>query len=241
MKVAMIAAGGVGSRFGADIPKQYVPVLGKPLIVYTLENFQDSPDIDAIEVACTQEYQEYVRELAAQYGITKLKWVVDSGKTAQDTLRSGVYGLRPYLADEDIVMIHPAVMPFLSRKAIADCLRVCEEKGCSFTMFPVRPCLARRGDNDSTSEYVYKEEFVEINCPWAFYFGDVYNLYREAEKLHKGEDFRAYTFNLWIDMGHEAHYYRGDDASNLKITTPFDLELMELYLTMKQKKEGADA
>lgn len=237
MRVALIAAGGEGTRFGAEVPKQYVEVLGKPLIVYSLENFQNSPEIDAIEVVCKPQYMDLVRGMAERYGITKLKWFAEGGDTFQDSIRNGVYALREHLRDDDIVMMHPGVMPMLSQKAIADGLRVCEEKGCSFAMFPVRFCLARRGSGERTRECVYKEDYIELNAPWTFRYGAVYDLYRDAEKAHKGETVKDYTLNLWIDMGHEAHYYRGDDASALKITTPFDLELFEAYLLVQQRKE----
>ena len=237
MRVAMIAAGGEGTRFGAEIPKQYVKVLGKPLIVYAMENFEASEDIDAIQVVCKKEYMPLVRQFAEEYGISKFRWLTEGGKEFQDSIRNGVYGLREHLLDDDIVMMHPGVMPTLTQKAIADGIRVCEEKGCSFAMFPVRFCLARRKE-DWTDECVYKEDFVELNAPWTFRFGAVYDLYREAEKTHKGESVKDYTLNLWIDMGHKAYYYRGDDSSALKITTPFDLELFEAYLSIKQKKEN---
>ena len=237
MNVAMVAAGGEGRRFGTELPKQYVKVLGKPLIVYAMENFQKAPEIDAIEVVCKREYMDYVRALADEYGITKLRWLAEGGKEFQDSIRNGVYALREYLADDDIVLMHPGVMPMLAERAIEDALRVCREKGCSFAMFPVRFCLANRMAEDWTTECVYKEDFIELNAPWTFRYGSVYDLYREAEKLHKGESVKDYTLNLWLDMGHKAYYFRGDDASSLKITTPFDLELFEAYLLVQKRKE----
>ena len=241
MRVAMIAAGGEGTRFGAEIPKQYVKVLGKPVIVYSMENFEKSPEIDAIQVVCKPQYMQLVRDMAEEYGISKLRWVSEGGREFQDSIRNGVYALREHLADDDIVMMHPGVMPMLAQSAIADGIHLCVEKGCSFTMFPTRFCMARRTGDGWTDECVYKEDFIELNAPWTFRYGSVYDLYREAEKLHKGESVRDYTLNLWIDMGHKAYYFRGDDSSSMKITTPFDLELFEAYLLVQRKKERENA
>lgn len=237
MNVAIIAAGGEGTRFGTELPKQYVKVLGKPVLVYAMENFERSPEIDAIEVVCKPQYMQLVRDLAREYGITKLRWVAESGREFQDSARNGVYALRGDLQDDDIVMLHVGVMPMLAQASIREAIRLCREKGCSFTMYPVRVCLARRVAADWTDDCVYKEDYVELNGPWAFRYGSVYDLYREAEKLHRGEDARDYPLNLWTDMGHRAYYYRGDDSSSLKITTPFDLELFEAYLQIQRRKE----
>ena len=240
MRVAMMLAGGEGTRFGGDIPKQYLRVLGKPILVYAMENFEKSPVIDAIMVVCKPQYAEQVRQMAADFGITKLRWIADSGRTFQDTIRSGVYALRERLMDDDIVMLHVGVMPMLAQSAIRDAISLCEEKGCSFSMFPARVCLAKRMADNWTDECVYKEDYLELNGPWAFRYGAIYELYREAERLHRGEDARDYTVNLWVEMGHKAYYYRGDDHSSLKITTPFDLELFEAYLMIQRKKETQD-
>ena len=240
MRVALITAGGEGNRFGSELPKQYVRVLGKPLIFYAMENFQKSPEIDAIQIVCKPQYRDMVRAMAEEFGITKLKWFADGGKEFQDSVRNGVYALRPHLSDDDIVIMHVGVMPILAQSAIHDAISLCEEKGCSFSMFPARVCLARRKAENWTDECVYKEDYIELNGPWGFRYGGLYGLYREAEKLHRGEDARDYTVNLWVDMGHKAYYYRGDDHSSLKITTPFDLELFEAYLQIQQKEETKD-
>ena len=106
MNVALIIAGGSGTRFGADRPKQYVEVMGKPIIIHCLENYEKSADIDAIEVVCKEEYKDFVWEQARANGISKLRWVNTSGAEAQDSIRNGVYALRDELKDDDILFMH---------------------------------------------------------------------------------------------------------------------------------------
>ena len=102
MNVAVIIAGGVGSRMQMDIPKQFIHIYGKPVIIYTLEGFQKHPEIDAIEVVCLEGWQETLQDYARQYGITKLKWITTGGNTGQESIRNGVYHLEGVLKDDDI-------------------------------------------------------------------------------------------------------------------------------------------
>ena len=93
MAVAIIIAGGSGSRMGQDIPKQFINVYDKPVLIYTLDGFQKHPMIDAIEVVCLDGWHDVLRAYARQFGITKLKWVVSGGKTGQESIRNGVYNM----------------------------------------------------------------------------------------------------------------------------------------------------
>ena len=105
MTVAIIIAGGVGSRMGADIPKQFVRVNGKPILFYTLEAFEQHPMVDAIELVCIEGWESSVWEWANKYGITKLKWIVKGGASGQESIRNGVYGLEGKCKVDDIVII----------------------------------------------------------------------------------------------------------------------------------------
>lgn len=102
MNIAIIIAGGVGSRMGQDIPKQFINVYDKPIIIYTLEGFQRHPLIDAIEVVCIDGWHDVLWAYSKQYGIDKLKWVVSGGKTGQESIRNGVYNLESSASDDEI-------------------------------------------------------------------------------------------------------------------------------------------
>lgn len=239
MTTALILAGGRGARFGAEIPKQFVEVLGKPVIVYTLENFQRSPDIDAIEIVCRENYFDYVWQLARTYGITKLRWVHESGPECQDSIRNGVLSLQGEMQDDDMILIHMANAPLITQEAIAEGVRVCREHGNSFPAVPVFLCMGRRipGADNWTDQNAYKEDFVQFNTPWAYRYGTVRDLYLDALKKGRGTGIKSYTVSLMFEYGMKAYYYDGCDIGRLKITTPADLEFFEGYLLLQQKRK----
>ena len=236
MNVALIIAGGSGKRFGADRPKQYVEVMGKPIIIHCLDNYEKSPDIDAIEVVCRDEYRDYIWEQARKFGITKLRWVNTSGAEAQDSIRNGVYAMRDVMKDDDILFMHTSVHPMITQEAIRDSIEMARDKGCSFAMYPIRIVMARKMAENWTTQNAFKEDFIELNGPWSFRYGEVYNLYREADRLNMGKSVRDYTLTLWMDMGHRAYYYPGCDIGRMKITTAFDIVVFEAYLKSQQKE-----
>lgn len=111
MNIAVILAGGVGSRVGAKIPKQFIEILGKPIIVYTLERFQGNSNIDAIEVVCLESYIYKLRELIEQYHLTKVRWIVKGGVDFQHSVMNGINGLKDHASSDDVVLIHYAASP----------------------------------------------------------------------------------------------------------------------------------
>ncbi len=231
MNVAVILAGGVGSRLGADIPKQYLKVEGKPIIVYTLEKFQSSDAIDAVEVVCAAEYIEYIRTLCEEYGLSKVKWINRGGSTCQDSIRNGVYALRDEISDEDILMLHMSVSPLVSEETIREGIRIAAEKGNSMPVQPCLFCMAKKMNNEGwTDQNAYKEEYMGLNMPWTFVYKNIYSLYRRAESEHKGEDIKSYTPTLMFDYGEPVYYFDDNEENRLKITTRFDLALFEAYV-----------
>ena len=121
MNLALIIAGGVGARMHQDIPKQFINVYDKPVIIYTLEAFQKHPNIDAIEVVCLDGWHDILRAYSKQFGITKLENIVSGGKNGQDSIRNGLYDLASRHTDpEDIVLIHDAIRPMISADIISD-------------------------------------------------------------------------------------------------------------------------
>ena len=239
MNVAIILAAGQGERFGSTLPKQFVPVLGKPVLAWTLEVFQRSPDIDAVQVVCQPEHRERVLGIARDAGIDRLRWIAPGGSTCPESIRSGVYALRDSLSDGDIVVLHTAVSPLVSPRDIAAAVAVCRARGCCFTMHPVRVCMARGGGAGWAEGDAPKEDFVELNVPWAFRYGALYGLYRRLEARGRALSARDYTLSLWLAEGRRAWYVPGDEPGRLKITTAHDRDLFEGYLRLKRKGERA--
>ena len=113
MNIAVILAGGVGSRVGAGMPKQFVKILGKPVIVYTIEAFQKHEDIDAIEVVCVKSHIDYMKELVDTYGLSKVKWITEGGADFQGSVLNGINNLQDKCSEDDIVLVHFGASPFV--------------------------------------------------------------------------------------------------------------------------------
>ncbi len=234
MNVATILAAGRGKRFGAEIPKQFVRVLGKPILAYTLETFQRSADIDAIQIVCQEEERDRVERIVRGYGIDKVRWITPGGSTCPASIRNAVCGLREALDDGDIVVLHMGISPLISLKDIASSISRCGKKGCCFTMHPVRICMARGGGDGWAGVDAPKEDYVELNTPWAFRYGDVYGLYRQLDEEGYALSETDYTLSLWLAAGRKAWYIPGSEQGRMKITTCHDRDLFEGYLLLKQ-------
>ena len=144
--IALIIAGGAGNRMHQDIPKQFLTVNEKPVIVYTLEAFQEHPEIDAIAVVCIEGWDQVLRAYARQFNITKLEYVVPGGKNGQDSIRNGIMELEKHYDPDDIVLIHDAIRPMVSAEIISDNIRVAREKGNAVTVIPCAEAMLQTDD-----------------------------------------------------------------------------------------------
>lgn len=238
MNMALILAGGRGRRFGGPLPKQYAEVLGKPVLAHTMEVFEQAPGIDAVAAVCQPEHAERIWRIARQWNLSKLRYIFPGGDTCQDSIRSGVYSLRPHLKDSDLLTLHTGVSPLVDAQTLAASLRQCAEKGCSFTMYPLLISLARRMGEDWTDRNALRREFVELNVPWSFRYGELYRLYREADRLGLGKGPEDYALDLWLETGRRAWFIPGRDPGRLKITTRHDLDLFEGYLRLMERRKA---
>ncbi|MBE6485732.1 MAG: 2-C-methyl-D-erythritol 4-phosphate cytidylyltransferase [Methanosphaera stadtmanae] len=235
MNIPIILAGGVGSRLGADRPKQFVDILGKPVLVYTIEAFQNHPEIDAIEVVCIESHIEYLKDLVEQYNLDKVKWITPGGEDFQHSVINGINNLKGKINDEDIVLVHYGASPFVTDDVISDAIRVCKEKGNSS---PAMSSLLLLGSNDGdkSTTWIDRDKVVIFNAPQCFKFSYVTNLYDEAIEKGLIEKVEPHTTTLMYLMGEEIYFSKGNQI-NLKITTKEDLDLFEGYVLMKERRK----
>ena len=135
-RIAIIIAGGVGGRMGQDIPKQFINVYDKPVLIYTLESFQNHPQIDEIELVCLDGWHDIVWAYAKQFNITKLKWIVSGGASGQESIRNGVYNLEGKCDKDDIIIIHDGVRPLVDDAILSDVIIKCEQYGNAVSSMP---------------------------------------------------------------------------------------------------------
>lgn len=238
MNVAIIIAGGVGSRMGQEIPKQFINVGEKPVIVYTLEAFQEHPLVDAIEVVCLAGWEQVLRAYPRQYKIDKLKWVVKGGASGQESIRNGVYNFEGVLAEDDICIVHDGVRPMLDPEVITDVVCVAKERGNAVTSMPYNEqiFLVDKKDSATTTQYIPRETLRRVSTPQAYRFGLLDSKYHEAFEKGVGIDGSNYTNTMMVQLGVRLNFAAGSDR-NIKLTTPENLEFFRAWAAERDARD----
>ena len=238
--IAVILAGGTGSRVGAGIPKQFVEVFDKPILAYTLEKYQNNPNIDAIEIVVHPDWIEKVKEIVIDYNIDKTKWITKGGSTFQQSVKNGIYNLKGKILDEDIVVMTFGVSPMVSDMAINDSIRVCQEKGDAMATVDMTLCTVIKDEKDdekSSTESILRERIAGLANPWTFKFGDIYDSYRQVENMGILDQLEPHTQSVYFALGKRIYFSKGD-TNTCKITYKEDIDEFEAYLLLQMKREG---
>lgn len=233
MNIALIIAGGTGHRMNQDIPKQFLNVFDKPIIMYTLEGFQRHPEIDAIEVVCLDGWSEVLRAYANQFNISKLKWVTAGGNTAQESIRNGVFALKGICAADDIVVIHDGIRPMVEEFVLSDVLIKCKQYGNAVTSLPYNEQIFVARDVESTSQYIPRDTLRRVSTPQAYKFEKLLWAYEKAFAEGIGIQASTYANTLMVDLGEQLYFAAGSEK-NIKLTTKDDFELFKCYLKMEK-------
>ncbi|MBQ7552978.1 MAG: 2-C-methyl-D-erythritol 4-phosphate cytidylyltransferase [Bacteroidaceae bacterium] len=229
---ALIIAGGSGQRMGQDIPKQFINVYDKPVIVYTMEAFQTHPNIDSIEIVCLEGWHEIVYAYARQFGISKLENVVNGGPNGQDSIRNGLLDIaKRHHNDNDIVLIHDAIRPMVSHDIISDNIRVCKKYGNAITVVPCTAAMLKTYDGVSSTEQVPRDNLKTTQTPQSFFVKDIIEAHHEA--LQKGITKSVASCTMYIELGKELHMSMGSEK-NIKLTTTEDIEIFKALINAKK-------
>lgn len=239
MNIAVILAGGVGSRVGAGIPKQFIEVLGKPVLAYTIEAFQKHSEIDAIEIVCVESHMDYLEEMIKVYGLSKVRWIVKGGSTFQESVIHGVENLQGRVREDDILLIHYGASPFVTEEIITDGIRVCKEKGNCTSATPCFLLMGSNDDGEKSTKWIDRDKLMQLNSPQCFQYGYVSQLYKEAAETGLLDQVEPHTTSLMYRMGRTIYFSKGNQT-NIKITTKEDLELFEGYVLMKRRRESGE-
>ena len=231
MNIAIIIAGGSGNRMGQNIPKQFINVYDKPVILYTLEGFQNHPLIDMIEVVCLDGWHEVLWAYAHQFNITKLNWVVSGGISGQESIRNGVYNLEGKVGDNDIIIIHDGIRPLVDATVLTDVIKKAMLYGNAVTSLPYNEqiFIVNPEDEMTTKQFIPRETLRRVSTPQAYKFGRLDWAYHEAFEKGIGIHGSAYTNTMMVELGETLYFAAGSDK-NIKLTTIDDLELFKGYL-----------
>lgn len=233
MNIALLTAGGVGSRMHQEIPKQFLHVNNKPIIIYTLEAFQNNPSIDYIVVAVLEKFEDILWAYARQYKITKLKWIVTGGKTGQESIYNCLQKLSIEKTPMDtVITIHDGNRPLVTQDIIADSIATYKKYGSAVAAIPCVEAIFK-SDNKKYSEIsIPRDELYRTQTPHTYSFDKL--LWAHKVALEKRIENTAATCVLMNILGEKVYFSMGSEK-NLKITTIEDLEIFKALLNEENK------
>ncbi len=233
MNIALIIAGGTGSRMGQDIPKQFINVYDKPVIIYTLEAFQKHPKVDQIFMVCIDGWHDIVWAYAKQFGITKLNKIVSGGSSAQESIRNGVYALEDMAKPDDVIIIHDGVRPLVEDGVLSDVIIKCNQFGNAVTSMPYNEQIFVKKTEETTEEYIPRDTLRRVSTPQAYKFEKLLWAYKKAFAEQIGIGASSYTNTMMVDLGETLYFAAGSDK-NIKLTTKDNLEMFKAFLKMEK-------
>lgn len=229
--IALLTAGGTGERMHQNIPKQFLTINDRPVIIYTLEAFQKHPEIDAIAVACLKGWEQILEAYAKQFNITKLKHIVPGGENGQASIRNGVFELEKNYKEDDIVLIHDGNRPMVSADIISDCIVTTRRYGCAISAIPCVEPLMKTEDEKLATDYYPRDGLKRTHTPHGFLLGKICDIHRRALKL--GITNAVASHVLLYELGEKVYFSSGSEK-NIKITTIDDIEIFKALLTAKK-------
>lgn len=231
MNIAMLIAGGSGQRMNQDIPKQFINVNDKPVIVYTLEAFQRHPNIDAISVVCLDGWQEILKAYSKQFNISKLRWITEGGENGQTSIYNGLKALKENCTEQDMVLIHDAIRPMVSQEIISDCISKCNLYGSAIAVIPCVEAVLYSKNHTNAQESIDRTNLMRTQTPQAYHLSKLLWAHEEAKK--RGIINSVATCTLMIELGEQVYFSIGSEK-NIKLTTIDDIEIFKALLQSKK-------
>lgn len=236
MNIALITAGGVGNRMGQDIPKQFMTIENCPVIIYTLQSFQNSPEIDAIAVICLKGWEVILQSYANQYMITKLKWIFEGGKTNQESIYNGIKGLKEVgCKDNDIILVHDGVRPLVSNKIISENIATCQKYGAAVTGLPCKEAIMELVDGKVTKIDTPREKLIRTQPPHTYPLKTLIKLHEEAIRQNITETVASCILMSTITC-QDQYLVLGSEKNGLKLTNVEDIELFKALINIPEEK-----
>lgn len=229
---ALILAGGIGSRMGADLPKQYIEVSKKPIIIHTIEKFLSCENIDGIIVMTPADWVDYTNDLIVKHfpGITDKITVAIGGSTRNDTLMNAINCIenQGFLTEKTIILTHDAVRPFINKRIIQDNIDAVRKFGSCVTCVGATDTIAVSEDNQYIDHIPDRRHMYQVQTPQSFYAAHLRALHdalTPEEKEILTDATKIYSLN-----GEKVHLVDGE-VYNIKITYPHDIALAEAILS----------
>ena len=229
MVYGLILAGGIGSRMGGERPKQFLPLGEKPVLLHTLEAFEDCPLVDGYYLVCHPEHLEETRALIPAEGYPKLRRMVPGGATRQASCHRGLAAMLEECDSQDVVLVHDAARPLVTGETLIRCARTAETCGAANTVYPSENTMLLSQDGLYAQQQPPRKDCYTVQTPQGFRLGELF----EAHEAYAAQDAPSEVTDdcgLYAAMtGHQPRLCLGN-KENIKITTPLDLALGQAIL-----------
>lgn len=214
-------------------PKQFLQFYGKELIIHTLENFQNHPEIDGIVVVCIEDWIPYLKKLLEKYQIDKVKSVVPGGATGQESIYKGLVAIHEYADDDSIVLVHDGVRPFVNESLISECIKSVKEHGSAITVTPAIETIVTSKDGKITG-ITDRSKCYHAKAPQCFILGELLAAHEKARG--EGNTNMIDSASLMQHYGRELYTVLGN-FDNIKITTPADFYTFKALYEVREQQQ----
>ncbi len=235
MNIAIIFAGGTGQRMNVKTkPKQFLELHGKPILIYTLELFQQAPSVDGIVLVMLDKWIPYSEELIDKQRISKVKAIVPGGKTGQGSIFNGIRKAHELFPQESIVLIHDGVRPLVDVETIEKCIKCTKKKGNAITVSPAIETIALLDDNGEVGKILPRSSCQLAKAPQCFVLKDIYAAHCKA--IEEGRPDFIDSASIMQFYGHKLYTVQGP-AENIKITTPGDFYIFRAIVDARENSQ----
>ena len=236
MNIGVIFAGGTGSRMRSkEKPKQFLEIYNKPIIIYTLEHFEENDEIDAVVISCLESWIPYLNKLLERYRISKVKKIVQGGVTGQVSIYNGLCAAKEVAGDEKtIVLIHDGVRPLINKELLSSNIACVRENGSSITTGIVKETILVIGENNEIEQVPSRAKSRVAKAPQCFWLNDILEAHEKAKKDGRSDFIDSCTL-----MQYYGYHLTMTDGpyENIKITTPDDFYMMRAILEAKENAQ----
>ena len=237
MNIAIIFAGGSGVRMGAGIPKQFLEINGKPVIVHTLQLFQYHREIDKIYISIIADYQDYMWSLVDEYRLTKVAGILPGGATAQDSIYNALKMAESENPGDSVVLIHDGVRPFISREVISANIKGVKENGNAITCTPCFETILISDDGKDVKEVPYRKNTFAAQAPQSFFLADIIRAHDQVRARPERYENMVDACTIIRSLGGTAHMVEGN-RGNIKVTTPEDVYMFRALIQYRENEQA---
>lgn len=230
--IAILTAGGTGERMKQDIPKQFLHIENKPLLIYTLEAFERHPSVDVIIVVCLDGWHDILSAYAKQFNISKLQHIVSGGATGQESIKHGLDEAAKHYSEDSTIIIHDGNRGLVSQEIISDALSKYREFGNAVTAIPCVEAVFRSEDGEVSNVEIPRAQLYRTQTPHVWPLDKMLWAHKQAEE--KGITNTAATCSLMRELGETIHFSKGSEK-NMKVTTVEDIDIFKAFLNTERE------